>query len=303
MNENTKYSIKKFVYSPVRIVGLLLLVIASILGYFNFSDIGTFLENFTTELFGITLTVLVIDYFNERRDDLQKKQQLMREMNSRDNGLVMRALEELRANRWLYDGSMNGIELHKVNLKKINLWHARLEQASITYCKLNKVELYRSNLDGACLNVSNLTNADLTNTSLVGALLQRVNLSGANLTDANLRNADLSFLFDFEHMSEVSNLNNAILVGANLEGATITDRQLVHTSRLLFATMPDGKRYDGRFNFDDDLELALESGVNLDDAADMAKFYRVSVESYRLGQEWARENLDELRSKPYSDFI
>ena len=58
--------------------------------------------------------------------------------------------------------------------------------------------------------------------------------------------------------------------------------------------MPDGSRYDGRYNLKWDLEiLKLSFGERLTPQLS-AEFYGVSIEAYQRGQEWARQNLPRL---------
>ena len=66
-------------------------------------------------------------------------------------------------------------------------------------------------------------------------------------------------------------------------------------SRLTGATIPDGSGYNGRFNLSGDIETALRDHININDAEAMAAFYGVTLEEYVTGQEWARENLADLR--------
>ena len=85
-------------------------------------------------------------------------------------------------------------------------------------------------------------------------------------------------------------LYQGALDGANLRGLqdTVGD-ELIIVHCLLGVTMPHGARYDGRYNLPGDVE------AHSPDVA--ARCYRVSVEEYLRGQEWARENLPRLRGR------
>jgi len=78
-------------------------------------------------------------------------------------------------------------------------------------------------------------------------------LAGAKLYEANLSGADLS--------------------GANLYEAKVSDEEIADCNILFGATMPDGNRYDGRFNLYDDIELARKEDIDPDNAEAMARWY------------------------------
>jgi hypothetical protein len=120
-----------------------------------------FYANVAASLVTITIAVLTIDWLNERRAERQLKAQLIREMGSTDNGIAVRAANELRAHRWLQNGS----------LRRVDIWFANLEEANLCYADLRGVNLAGDNLQEA---------------KLAGATLQWANLDGANLQGADL---------------------------------------------------------------------------------------------------------------------
>jgi uncharacterized protein YjbI with pentapeptide repeats len=77
--------------------------------------------------------------------------------------------------------------------------------------------------------------------NLSGAVLREAQLSHANLQGANL---------------SVTNLRGADLSRVNLEGARVSEEELAKAHRLRGATLPDGSRYDGRFDLPGDAEFA-----------------------------------------------
>ena len=95
-------------------VGLLLLaLIVGTVGFFSqyprpeFADfVGDFYANISAEFASIALTVLLIDYLNERREDQRRKELLVRELSSTSNAIALRAVAELKAEGWLVDGSL-----------------------------------------------------------------------------------------------------------------------------------------------------------------------------------------------------
>ena len=59
--------------------------------------------------------------------------------------------------------------------------------------------------------------------------------------------------------------------------------------------MPDGSRYDGRYNLVFEILHLPISNVNPDNPTAVADFYGVPLDTYLAGQEWARQNLAGLR--------
>lgn len=178
--------------------------------------------------------------------------QLIRKLRNSDNATVLHAVDELRARGNLVDGSLEWVYLRYVNLQGADLSGADLHRAD-----LNMAHLQGSDLSGANLQETRLNKANLR-----GALLAGANLQGAFLTKANL---------------------HAVL--------DVTIEQLAKASRLRGAIMPDGSRYDGRFNLVGDLADARFIHVNTNDADAIAEFYGVSIEAYERGQSWVEEHL------------
>jgi hypothetical protein len=127
---------------------------------------------------------------------------------------------------------------------------------------------------------------------LTDGSLKGINLQHANLRKAFLEKADLRDVFLYK-----TELEDAYLQWANLQGARkLEEHQLAQVKYLRGATLPDGSRYNGRFNLRGDLSWARDSEkIALDDSQAMADFYKVSLQNYQEGQAWAQENLSELR--------
>lgn len=171
---------------------------------------------------------------------------LIRKLRSSDNKRVLEAIEELRVHGWLSDGS----------LENLPFCHAQMQDAN--------------------LSDANLTNVDLHQALLEGAQLCRTNLTKAKLNRANLRRADFSETV----------LTDADMFKADLQNAhNLTHEQLSEVKRLWGAIMPNGTTYDGRYNLAGDLEFAKWGRVDLKDAAAMAEFLRIPLETYERGQE------------------
>lgn len=280
--------------TPVRIVGLavgLFGIAAALFGHFYRAGFATgavqaFYANVATECVSIAVTVIIIDWLYERRDTQREKERLVREMRNRDNNLAIHAVEELRANGWLDGGllvgkhlwdanlegaNLVGVDMHRIYLNRANLQGANLDKADLEAARLDK-----ANLRGAHLDWANLEHADLRDTCLQAAHLIKANMRGAHLLGSDLQGADLE--------------------GANLQDAEVHDGQLVKTIRLRGTTMPDGSRYDGRFNLQGDLKTAYREQVEVIDPSAMSAFLGVSLEDYQRGQTWAQQNLSVLHS-------
>lgn len=221
--------------------------------------------NIGTDFITIALTVLLIDRLNRRREARQFRERLIREMGSRDNGTALRAVDELRARGWLADGSLVRADLKYANLEEANLADANLEGAYLTFAILRKADLRSARLRGAILR----------NVDAQEALLLNTDLSEAKLLEADLRHARMQGVL----------LNGASLVMANLhEARGLTDDRLKGCARLQKAVMPNGTRYDGRYNLAGDLE-----GMDPTDVSAMAAYYEISADAYQKGQAWAQE--------------
>ncbi len=256
------------------VVGLVVFVAGAVsqycacAGWPNLGDvlnhmIGDFYANVSVDCLSIAFAILVIDRLNERRAEQESKAQLIREMGGNNYSIAARAIRELRAHRWIEDGSLKHAELSGAILKR--------------------ADLHRADLRGAYLNHANLAGCDFRNSNLekanlIAADLLAAYMGGASLKGAKFREADLE---------------NANLTGANLQDSDISEQQLANLASLRGATMPDGSRYDGRYN----LVFEHPSIFNVDakDPIAMAGFYGVSLDDYLQGQEWARENLTPLR--------
>jgi len=177
---------------------------------------------------------------------MSKKVDTIRKLRNPDNKVVLHALEDLRVQGWLEDGS----------LINIPLCHVQMQGADLMFADLRKVDFHQAHLQGANLSNANLSGARLTRTKM-----QCVNFSQANLSGADLFKADLS--------------------GA----VNLTDDQLATVKRLHGATMPNELPYDGRYNLDGDLEFAVWGRIDVNDPQAMADFYGISVETYLIGQQ------------------
>jgi uncharacterized protein YjbI with pentapeptide repeats len=171
--------------------------------------------------------------------------QVIRKLRSADNLLVLRAIEELRKRGRLSNGALAWNEFQFVRFQGADLSSANFHKAN--------------------LNFADLRSANLTLAVLDGTSLRKANLSGANFDQADL--------------------STACLEEANLQGAFhLTEDQLLEANRLRGATLPDGSRYDGRYNLPGDLENARFKKVDVHSPDELAEFYGVSIDTYLDGQ-------------------
>ena len=178
-----------------------------------------FLQNFSTEMMGAIATFGLFELVIEVRRREEDKQEaiekekvgLIIQMRSTDNATVVMAIDRLRANGWLEDGSLKNINLREANLsgvilEKANLSGANLREASLEGARLwlvdmseanlretnmSKAWLSRANLSDSHLRFANLAEADLESVNLTGAFLNQAKLTGANLVNANLRHSNM----------------------------------------------------------------------------------------------------------------
>lgn len=222
------------------------------------------LLNLGTELIGAFVTFMLLTVLwgtlekqvDQETKDSKLKQQLIREMGSPDNGIALRAVEELRAQGWLVDGSLKRANLEGANLKGANLANADLTNAILWSANLEDARMTHAILAGAYLEWTNLKDADLREADLSGVS----DLSDEQLRHvARLKGAYMSDLGD----SEPHRYNGCFNLSGDLEEAR------------------DPWEYFGR-------------PIPVSDDEAMARFYGVPLDDYQRGQEWARKNLSEL---------
>jgi len=174
--------------------------------------------------------------------------ELITALLSPDWQTAMSAVEELRTQNWLYDGSLMGAELHGVDWHSGDLFMANMEQADMRGGNFSEANLFMSKLAGANFQGANFTRTGLTEASLAGANLreaifegaectptdfsqanlQEAKMAGVNLTsshfiDAILANADLRHA----QMSRIV-ARNAVLKGAQCHGVQVVFADFNH---------------------------------------------------------------------------
>lgn len=180
-------------------------------------------------------------------DKKQRLRQLTSQIRHGDNIAALRAIDELRQQGWLTDGSLREADLHganlhgadlhgavfrnanlnRANLTRANLRDAFLMSATVRYADLtdtllNEAVLIDTNLHGSVLHGTVLREADLTRSTLTRTVLTGTDMYGVELRGADLSNADLSRTFLQKANFYRANLTYANLVGANLKDADLT---------------------------------------------------------------------------------
>jgi len=175
--------------------------------------------NFSAEFISIAITILLINYLYDLKENLNVKRRLIRELASEEKGISSNALLELKEKGWLQDGSLKNIKLTNTNLSNQDLTGADLEGVF-------------------------LDNADLTN-----AILKNVNLNNASLCKTILSNANL----------ECASLNNSIIHSAQFYEAKLNKIEAINVdfmnSNMRLAQLSDCKFDDCKFE-DVDFELS-----------------------------------------------
>ncbi|MCB9109608.1 MAG: pentapeptide repeat-containing protein [Anaerolineales bacterium] len=157
----------------------------------------------------------------------------------------------------------------KTSLRAFDLSHKNLESIDFT---------------GADLIEANLSYANLRNVNFFNAKMQRVNFTGADTSGA---------LFE----------------GVNFSDSNITIEQLCASNSLKRAILPNGMKYDGRYNLKNELTLItknyfltskillyllpnalLISSLIFYVQKHIASYYGISTEEYLKGQKWAKDN-------------
>lgn len=184
----------------IDIVGIGLLVLSLVIGITGYIrvhgqfDMLQFLNDFyanaSTELGSIAITVIIVDQLARRRDrkeaESREKRGLIVQLYSVDNVTVLNVISQMRAMGWLFDGSLQGAKLSRVNFRGIQLDEAQLSGVNFEKANLKEASLAKTNLRNANLYRADFADAKLWGTDLEGAILDDANLRGADMRGANL---------------------------------------------------------------------------------------------------------------------
>lgn len=203
-----------------------------------------FWQNFSTEMMGAFVTFILFELVIEarrRREEKQeaieeKKKNLIIQLRSQDNATAIAAVEQLKVNNWIEDGSLQSAILYEANLQGTSMTLANLRGAYLSNVNLQDANLGHSNLEGTKLNNANLKRAELLVSNLQYADLEHTNLQRANLFSARLQNANL-----FKVDMEWAFLSEAKMQGANLANANLRNAELENTIFDEKTVLPDAE--------------------------------------------------------------
>ena len=210
--------------------GVVLVAVLAGIGVLIFSsDLPSYWQNIYVTVVGAIGTVLIIDQRAEQRAIRQRKEELILQMGSPDNGFAIEAVRLLRQKGWLTDGS----------LRRARLWGANLKQADLSGANMQEVQLAGANLQGAILAKANLEGSQLSGVNLQGAILVeanmrrstmlwKANLQGSTLWRVDLRDSQLPGVQMQGAQLEQANLQGAVLRGSYLQGANFGEANLMN---------------------------------------------------------------------------
>jgi hypothetical protein len=140
---------------------------------------GELLLNLGSELLGIIITVVVIDWIYHGQEEKALKERLIRQLKSRDNADACQAANELQAHGWLGDKRLSG-EVYR--------------ETDLSYADLRGANFERSLLVDVIFDNSNLMGARFNKAVLVGKItFDQANLSGATFEQCRLLGRSLDF--------------------------------------------------------------------------------------------------------------
>lgn len=224
------------------------------------------LNSLSMELFGAAVTFyaleLVVRPRKRRESDKARKVQLIQDMGSVVNSVALRAVEELRSEGWLQDGSLKEAILTSANLEGASLWGANLEKVNLSGANLRGsnlalVRLLDADLSGANLEDAVLKGANLESAILKRAVLKDAVLSNAKLQDADLQDADLMGVDLYGANLRQANLSyanlartelfEAIFEGGSLRYANLLDARSINEAQFDTTILPNGDKWQADY--------------------------------------------------------
>lgn len=157
-----------------------------------FSLIGELNSEFTGALVTGILFLVVLAIPSERQAERELQERLIREMGSQNNGIALQAVGELKAQDWLFDGTLRNQYFVGANLTAADLWFADVQAAILWDANFSSAELVKANLSYTDLSNANLQGADLSDANFSYANLWRANLQESTLKFTNFDQADLA---------------------------------------------------------------------------------------------------------------
>lgn len=105
-------------------------------------DWRNFFGGISIELIGGVITFYLIDNFvMKSEDDSSHRKSLISQLENPNNGIVKRAIQELRSYGWLQDGSLYGWFIQRANFDGINMKDANVNGLGLFRCSLKDVRI------------------------------------------------------------------------------------------------------------------------------------------------------------------
>ncbi len=186
-------------------------------------DISGYFTNLYTEAVSVILTIFVLNYLQEQREERQrirdveqKQTQLILDATSSVNNVAKNAIDELRKRNWLgtYVTLMGGGYRHSLLacLRGVRFSKSDLRDAYLETTDLRKTRFSKCNLSGANLITVRWQNS----------LISKSNLSNSHLIRANLKDARFS-ICNFQHsLFTAASAQNASFWGGDFTGADLS---------------------------------------------------------------------------------
>lgn len=160
--------------------------------------------NLGTELVGAVVTYALFELVIERREQREAKEEaveaekaiLIAQMGSSVNDVAVFAVERLRREGWLFDGSLEEAYLGAADLRHADLQGAYLTRVDLTQAHLQSANLVNTVLRAAQLEGADVDGADLAGSDMTGAkvsvqqLCEADSLKGATLPDGKILSFD-----------------------------------------------------------------------------------------------------------------
>ncbi|MBZ0284266.1 MAG: pentapeptide repeat-containing protein [Anaerolineae bacterium] len=213
----------------------------------------SWLQNFSTEMFGAFLTFILIEIIvggrqrrTEQEEDRVKRQaELIVAFKAASRIEDRQAIaDQMNTSGVLPGADLRDLNLRNLNLRGANLQNANLEGAILTGVKLNKANLRGANLQNASLVDVDGSVADFRGTNLQNAILQYSSFYAANLEKAKLWGATLRSV-NLEHANlRAVVLRCTVLIRVDLSNARLENVDLKYTVQASDVRLPDGSDTD-----------------------------------------------------------
>lgn len=252
--------IKKLWYPFLLIILLGIFLLWVWLEKFTWKDLSS---NLLSEYAGILVTITVIDALNAWRIDQKEKESLILSFTSPNKLVATEAARVLRIKGWLTNGSIKDVLFQRTSLDQ-----AELHQASLR----NSIFLYTS-LKGANINLADISNCTFTDTILENAHAHGTKFDGSIIIGETVKPENF--------------FKNAEFIGASFRSVNfmgvrndeITEDPSIFflsASKMRNSIMPDGTKYDGRYQLAGDVSDAINLGFDPYDEESMRKFYEIA---------------------------